>query len=153
MRARRFDFPIRTPEVSVKTLCGLGERPSAAQKAGRANKRVVAKAVMEGRVFREGFCLVAAFSSRDHFGKCQSTPENATHPKTQVIDRSQNLPFRVCCVSGVLWCPLRAEQRAPENATHPKTQILGTIDFLRFRVCCVFGCALFSSDHLHDQLS
>ena len=65
---------------------------------------------------------------------------NKEHPKTQVIDRSQNLRFGVCCVFGVFWRPLRGEQRAPESATHPKTQILenGRLPafsgVLRFRV-------------------
>ena len=67
------------------------------------------------------------------------TPENAS-----------NWPVRKICslgcvaFSGVLWRPLRGEQRAPENATHPKTQIFGTASYLRFPVCCVFGCSLFS---------
>ena len=61
----------------------------------------------------------------------QKAPENATHPKTQLIDRSENLRFRVCCVSGALCSPLRGRQNTPENATHSKTQILGTVDYLR----------------------
>ena len=51
----------------------------------------------------------------------QEAPENATHPKTQVTDRFQNLRFRVCCAFG---CSLE------------------TVGYLRFRVCCVFGCFL-----------
>ena len=55
-------------------------------------------------------------------------PENATHPKTQKTDHSENLRFRVCF--GTL---------LKGNNEHPKTQIFGTVCFLRFRVCCVFG--------------
>ena len=79
-------------------------------------------------------------------GRRQNTPENATHPKTQILGTVRHLRFRVCCVFGCVLAPVSGEQRAPENATHPKTQILGTVRYLRFRVCCVFGCSLFSSE-------
>ena len=71
-------------------------------------------------------------------GAFQHTSENATHPKTQVINPSENLRIRVCF--GALL--EENKEHAPENAIHPKTQILGMIDYLRFQVCCVFGCAL-----------
>ena len=50
-------------------------------------------------------------------GRRQRAPENATHPKTQVTDRPQNLRFRVCCVFG---CSLFS--LLEENKEHPKTQ-------------------------------
>ena len=39
------------------------------------------------------------------FGRRQRAPENATRLKTQVLDRSQNLRFRVCCVFGCVLAP------------------------------------------------
>ena len=41
----------------------------------------------------------------------RNTPENATHPKTQKIDRSENL-LRVCCV---FRCSLFPSKRAPKH--------------------------------------
>ena len=32
-----------------------------------------------------------------------------SQPQTQPIHRSENMRFRLCCVSGVFWCPLRGE--------------------------------------------
>ena len=71
----------------------------------------------------------------------QRAPENATHPKTQVPDRSENLRFRVCCVFG---CSLFPSNRAPkhtrkrntpENADSRNGQALAFSGVLRFRVC------------------
>ena len=76
------------------------------------------------------------------------SPENVTHPKTQVIDRSH----AESAISGVLrflgcfGALLGGEHRAPENATPPKTQIFGAVRFLRFRVCCALRRFLFSSE-------
>ena len=53
-------------------------------------------------------CLPMLKEASDIFstlGRRQRAPENATHPKTQVIDRSQNLRFRVCCVFGCVLAP------------------------------------------------
>ena len=73
----------------------------------------------------------------------QRAPENATHPKTQKIDRSENLRFRVCCV---FWCSLFASKRAPKHTRKrntPEMADLGNGELvvfsgvLRFRVCSV----------------
>ena len=62
----------------------------------------------------------------------QRAPENATHPKTQVIDR-----FRVCCVFG---CSLFPSKRAPKHTRkrneHPKTRVIWERS-----ITCVFGCS------------
>ena len=69
----------------------------------------------------------------------QRAPENATHPKTQVPDRSENLRFRVCCVFG---CSLFPSNRAPK--THPKTQHTRKRRISERSGTCVFGCVAFS---------
>ena len=76
------------------------------------------------------------------FRREENTPENATHPKMQIIGGSENLRFRVHCVLGCFCFPLKGRQNTPENATHPKSHFLGTMDYLRIRVCRVFGCVL-----------
>ena len=53
----------------------------------------------------EGSLTPSPDSSRLFFGRRQRAPENATHPETQVVDRSQNLRFRVCCVFGCVLAP------------------------------------------------
>ena len=63
----------------------------------------------------------------------QKAPENATHPKTQVIDRFQNLRFRVCCVFG---CSLFPSKRAPKHTRKRR--------FCGRSTTCVFGCVAFS---------
>ena len=69
----------------------------------------------------------------------QRAPENATHPKTQVINRCQNLRFRVCCVFG---CSLFVFQGGAK--THPKTQHARKHRFWERSIACVFGCVAFS---------
>ena len=73
----------------------------------------------------------------------QKAPKNATHPKTQKIDRSENLRFRVCCVFG---CSLFPSKRAPkhtrkrntpENADFRNGLFSAFSGVLRFRV--LFG--------------
>ena len=81
----------------------------------------------------------------------QKAPENATHPKTQVIDRFQNQRFRVCCVFG---CSLFPSKRAPkhtrkrntpENADSGNGRLLAFSGVLRFRV--LFGaCQTFRAE-------
>ena len=73
------------------------------------------------------------------FGRRQNTPENATHPKTQLIDRSQNLRFRVCCVFRVCFGAL-----LEGNKEHPKTQHTRKRRFSERSVFCIFGCVAFS---------
>ena len=68
----------------------------------------------------------------------QRAPENATHPKTQVVDRSENLRFRVCCVFG---CSLFPSKRAPK--THPKTQHTRKRRFSERSMTCVSGVLRF----------
>ena len=63
----------------------------------------------------------------------QKAPENATHPKTQVIDRFQNLRFQVCCVFG---SSLFRSKRAPKHTRKRR--------FWERSVTCVFGCVAFS---------
>ena len=74
--------------------------------------------------------------SKVHRGE-QKTPENATHPKTQVIDRSQNLRFRVCCVFGCSLFPSRRRQHIRKCNTTEKKQ------FWERSTTCVFGCVGF----------
>ena len=70
-------------------------------------------------------------------------PKNATHPKTQGIDGSETLRFRVCCVFRFSFFSSKGgAKHTPEHATHLETQSLGTVNFLRFWVCCVFVCVL-----------
>ena len=78
-----------------------------------------------------GFCLIRGE---------QKAPENATHLKTQVIDRFQNLLFRVCCIFGCfIVFPLYEGAKA-----HPKTQHTRKRRFWERSVPCVFGCVPFS---------
>ena len=97
-------------------------------------------------------CLPGVRASRDKFPRNfpakfirgrQKAPENATHPKTQKIDHSENLRFRVCCVFG---CSLFPSKRAPkhtrkrntpENADFWSGQFSAFSGVLRFRV--LFG--------------
>ena len=76
---------------------------------------------------------------RHSLGRRQKAPENATHPKTQVTDRSQNLRFRVCCVFG---CSLFRSKRAPNNTRKRNTP--ENADSGNGRLPAVFGCVAFS---------
>ena len=62
-------------------------------------------------------------------------PENATHPKTQVTDRSQNLPFRVMFRFRVcLGRPLRGDiKESPEICGFTRKR-----SFWERSVTCVF---------------
>ena len=80
------------------------------------------------------------------FGRRQKAPESATHPKTQVIDRFQNLRFRVCCVFGCslfrsksLRAPKHTRKRnTPENADSGNGRLPAFSGVLRFRVLFVW---------------
>ena len=95
----------------------------------------------ENEIFTREACKFQAFKREQRLvlirGE-QRAPENATHPKTQVINRSQNLRVRVCVT---FWSALCSALRGRQN-TQLKTQILGTVDCPRFQACCVFGCVL-----------
>ena len=73
----------------------------------------------------------------------QKAPENATHPKTQKTDRSENLRFWVCCVFGCSLFPSKRapkhtrKRNAPENADFWNGLFSAFSGVLRFRV--LFG--------------
>ena len=68
---------------------------------------------------------------------------NATHPKTQVMDRSENLRFRVCCVFGCVLAPPQRRTKStrkrntPENADSRNGPVPAFSGVLRFRVLFV----------------
>ena len=73
----------------------------------------------------------------------KKAPQNATHPKTQEIDSSENLRFRVCCVFG---CSLFPSKRAPKHTR--KRNTLENTDFQSgqfsaFRACFAIFCACY----------
>ena len=89
--------------------------------------------------------LLRFFTCVRKFGSRQKAPENATHPKTQIIDRSQKLRFcfRVCRLFGCFLFPSKRapkhtrKRNIPENADSGNGRAPAFSGVLRFRV--LFG--------------
>ena len=72
----------------------------------------------------------------------QRAPQNATYPKTQVMDRFENPHFRVCCVFGCSLFPSKGgakthpkTRHTPEHAASRNGPSPAFSGVLRFRVC------------------
>ena len=110
-------------------FCGF---PSIFQKQGKEGQGVARLTRMI-----KSFARFAQIANRFVRGE-QRAPENATHPKMQVIDRSQNLRFRCVAFSSALCSPLRGAK------THPKMQHTRNRRFWERSISCIFGCVTFS---------
>ena len=90
--------------------------------------------------FCESFCANRSVAPIELRGE-QRAPENATHPKTQIIEVSEHLRFRCVVFSGaLLFCPKRApkhtgKRNTPEISDAGKGRLPAFSGVLRFRVC------------------
>ena len=111
------------------------------ERGGKTPTRKISASLRKRPVLlRANFVLTKA-GKRPHYGHfCGKIhKEGSTHPKTQVIDRFQNLRFRVCCVFG---CSLFPSKKTPKHIR--KHRFSRKHRFWERSITCIFGCVAFS---------